>query len=239
MIWAIGGIVAILIIGNPISQILLFLVILLFSKICSLKLKEIFHSIRYLLLFLPITFIIHLLFNNSAVDSEVRGFTAHGLFTSLSQPVKFTFRLLNFLVFMSFLARWISSLGFLDSIRYVLKPLRKLRIPVDDIFQIIFIAVRFFPIVREEFWRLDETWRTFIGVSKTGFKDRVLRIRSTLIPLMIFSFQRAEIMADAMKIRGYSANSIRSHYTRMDFGYDDLLFALSGASISIILIAFL
>jgi len=139
----------------------------------------------------------------------------------LEQPLLFTIRVGNLILYMAFALKWIRDIEFLDAIYHILKPLRRLKWQVDDFFQIIFISVKFFPILREEYTRLDEGWKTFTTVQDRTLSDRIKRVRDSVIPLMIFSFQRAETLADAMTIRGYGSTSRRSYYGQLKFTYTD------------------
>ncbi|MFA6742807.1 MAG: energy-coupling factor transporter transmembrane component T, partial [Candidatus Neomarinimicrobiota bacterium] len=127
------------------------------------------------------------------------------------QPLGFTLRIGNIIILMTLAIQWLKALEVLDAFYHFLKPLRKIGLPVDDLFQIIFIAVRFIPLMREEYQRLDESWRIFINRRPTSLAAKVERLRMILIPLMIVSFRRAEVLAEAMTVRGYDPKAERSY----------------------------
>ena len=233
LIWAIGGMIVVFSIDQSLGQVFTFGFILILTALFLPSIREVFRSIKFLLLLLPITFIIHIVFAGSSSPIIIDGDAIQYNLSAFEIPIKFTLRMGNFLFFMGFLMKWFSAVEFLDAIRFLLTPLRRLRIPVDDLFQIIFISVRFFPLMREEFWRMDEGWRTFIQQSEKGLRNKILRIRESLIPLMIFSLRRAETLADAMAVRGYGAYGYRSHYSHLSFAGRDALFASIGIMISL------
>ena len=222
LIWAVGGITVIFSTQSLLGQVCILTVIIILTKLIFTSLTRTFRAVRYLLLLLPITFLIHLIREGIyGVDWKM-----------ILLPMKFTLRLGNLLLFMAFLINWIKSLEFLDCIYSVLKPFRHLHVPIDDLFQVIFIAVRFFPIMHEEYWRLDEGWKTFIKDPKESVRHRILNVRETLIPLMIFSFRRAETLADAMVVRGYGSCDKRTYYSHLKFKMEDAFFALIGVVFS-------
>jgi energy-coupling factor transport system permease protein len=129
---------------------------------------------------------------------------------------------------MAFSLRWINAVELLDCFYVILKPLKRLKLPIDDLFQVIFLAVRFFPLVKEEYLRLDEGWKSFAKSSENSIKKKILNVRDRLIPLMIFSFRKAETIADSMVIRGYGSVDNRSYYSNLKFETKDIIFTLIG-----------
>ncbi|RKY52741.1 MAG: hypothetical protein DRP89_07190 [Candidatus Neomarinimicrobiota bacterium] len=238
LIWAIGGIAVIFSTQSLLGQICILMIIIILTKLVLSSLIRTFKAVKYLLIFLPITFLIPLIFSTNVFSTLFSKGVYYIDWKEILLPIKLTFRLGNLLLFMAFLINWIKSLEFLDCIYSILKPFRSLYIPIDDLFQVIFIAVRFFPIMREEYWRLDEGWKTFIKNPKESLRHRILNIRETLIPLMIFSFRKAETLADAMIIRGYGSCNKRTYYSHIKLKMMDAFFALTGILFTGLLILF-
>ncbi len=231
LIWALSGMLAIFLLDSVFLQIGLLAGILLLIKLSGFSITEILGAVKYLLILLPITFLVHLFFTTGLLAGL---FQSGGLIPghfNWQIPLQFTLRLANLILLMSFLIKWITPLGFLDAIYLWLAPLRALRLPVDDLFQLIFIAVRFFPLVQDEYKRLDQGWNSFLPDRDHNWRSRVSRIRERLIPLMIFSFRKAEVLAEVMSMRGYGINPQRSYYTHLQFGPKDALFATGGVLI--------
>jgi len=234
LFWSFAWMISLFLIYSSVGQLLFLFLTLLLIRINGFSLGRIFYSVRYLLLFLPVTFLVHLLITN------------HGwqLFTGemqlspalLAQPVQFSIRMANLIILMAFVLKWVRDIEFLDAVYHLLKPLRRLGWRIDDFFQIIFIAVKFFPIVREEYRRLDEGWKVFDNRSDKRLAERVQRVRQSLIPLMIFSFQRAETLADAISVRGYHSGVRRSYYYPLKFRWGDWLSCMVALSFLISII---
>jgi len=219
LFWSFAWMIILFLVYRSIGQLLGAIILMIL--ISGISLKTIFHSIRYLLIFLPITFLVHLLISSQgwrwlsgAIVFDV---------SMLSQPTLFTLRLGNLILFMAFVIKWIKDIDFIDAVYHLLKPLRRFKWRVDDFFQIIFISVKFFPILKEEYARLDEGWKVFSPVAENRISERVQRVRKSLIPLMIFSFQRAETLADAISIRGYDSAHQRSYFKQLRFNISDWL----------------
>lgn len=107
----------------------------------------------------------------------------------------------------------------------VLKPLARLRVPVQELAMILFMAIRFIPILYEEFSAIRNA-QIIRGVDFSGSLFR--RLKKTtyiIIPVFIASIQRADEIALAIEARGYSQSRSRTFYSRTRFGENEWLFA--------------
>lgn len=214
-------------------------VLLVLGLILSIRYKRYkkidLKPLRILLIFLPLTFAIHVLCGSHLLATIFKGVPRDSWQVLFWQPLGFTLRIGNFILLMTFATQWLQALEVLDTFYYFLRPLRKIGMPVDDLFQMIFIAVRFIPLMREEYQRLDESWRIFVNRRSVSLTDRIERLRTILIPLMIVSFRRADVLAEAMTIRGYELKSRRSYFGQLRWRLSDWAGLVVGLS-SLILI---
>ena len=227
LIWALGGIILIFSLSSLLWQIVLSLILLAAVLIFKSARPKIWAGVRWLLILLPLTLFLHLLLSTSIPAELFRGMPSEDWMRQLRMPLLFTIRLGNLIVAMAILLQWIPAIDFLDGIYLLMRPLRKIRFPVDDLFYIIFIAVRFFPLLREEYRQLDEGWKALLPETRPGLRARLETLRLRLLPLMIFSFRKADILADAMSIRGYGRSRNRSYFTRLHFGRVDLMLTMA------------
>lgn len=109
----------------------------------------------------------------------------------------------------------------LDSLYIVLRPLQKMRLPVDALFQILFLGLRFFPILQDEAKRLQEVRRGFGLVDPESLVGRVKSHLATAIPLFISTLHRAEVVAQTMTMRGYVPGKPRSIYAAIPWRMRD------------------
>ncbi len=225
IIWAISSIFLIFTTYNLPVQIGMCCCILILPFLFGYSISGMIQPVKYFLFFLPFIFFIHLIFTSDFIAKIFQ--SNQNWLVELTQPLIFTFRIANFILLNSFLFKWIDKVYFLDAIYILLKPLKKIKIPVEDLFQVVFIGIRFFPIMSIEYKRIDSGWKNLIKTKQNTIKERILRIRDLIIPLMIFSFRKAEILAEAMTIRGYSGNN-RTYYHYLKFCLNDFIFAILG-----------
>ena len=86
----------------------------------------------------------------------------------------------------------------------LLKPLRFLRVPVEDVAMIIGIAVRFIPTLLEEAEMIKKA-QTARGAKfeSKKFRERASSFLQLLIPVFLAAFRRADELSVAMEARGY------------------------------------
>jgi energy-coupling factor transport system permease protein len=100
-----------------------------------------------------------------------------------------------------------------NGLEEVMKPLRRFRIPTNEIAMMIAIALRFIPTLLDEANKIMKA-QSSRGVDFTEgtLRQKVTQIISLLIPMFIISFKRADDLANAMEARGYAPGRERSKY---------------------------
>lgn len=90
----------------------------------------------------------------------------------------------------------------------LLKPLRKVRVPVDDVAMVLSLALRFIPLMAEEAAQLQRA-QTARG-AQFGVGGLWFRVHSWIVvlaPLVVAMFRRAATLAYAMEARCYGAGA--------------------------------
>lgn len=91
-----------------------------------------------------------------------------------------------------------------------MRPLRPLRVPVDDAAMVLSLALRFIPVMAEELGRLhDAQWARGASFGEGSAWQRVRAWQPVLIPLFVSLFRRADALAVAMDARCYGAPGVR------------------------------
>ena len=90
-----------------------------------------------------------------------------------------------------------------------LRPLRRLRLPVDDIATVFSLALRFIPVTAEEFGRVHDAQQARGAAFDDGpLWERLRAWQTVLIPLFVGLFRRADALATAMDARCYGAPEV-------------------------------
>lgn len=110
-----------------------------------------------------------------------------------------------------------------DGSEFLLKPLQKVGVPVNELVMVFVIAVRFVPTLIEELERLIKAQTARGADFETGnFLVKTRRIIPVMIPLFINSFKRAEELIRAMESRCYTGGRGRTKRRILSFSYKDL-----------------
>lgn len=92
-----------------------------------------------------------------------------------------------------------------------LRPLRAVRVPVDDIATMFSIAIRFIPVSLDEFQRVSNAQRARgAALDEGNVVERVKCWGSVLVPILVGLFHRAGVLAQAMEARCYGGGAKRS-----------------------------
>lgn len=87
---------------------------------------------------------------------------------------------------------------------WFLRPLRALRVPVDDVAMVLSIALRFIPLVAAEYQQIrDAQWSRGAPLDAGGPVQRIRAQVAIVLPLIVGLFRRADQLAEAMDARCY------------------------------------
>jgi len=184
----------------------------------------IFRNLKPFLILILITALYHLIF--SARDTvtlfEFYGFrlTEGGVYLAIS----FSLRVLVFIGIAFFISLTTLPSDIAETLVVWMKPLKKLKVPVDDIGLIVFIAIRFIPVLAEEFDTVKKA-QIIRGVEFSGkLRKRVGNYIYLFIPVFQSALRRADDLAIAIESRGYVSGMPRTSYRHFQFRAADWFF---------------
>ncbi len=133
-----------------------------------------------------------------------------------------------------------TSTALTDAFRSFLSPLRRLRVPVEDLAMMASIALRFIPITAEELHRI-RTAQLSRGAefSEGGVLARLRIWQTVLVPLFVGLFRRADNVALAMEARCYGLGQNRTSLYTTKFTPGSALIMAIGLIICFLLAFFL
>ncbi len=197
--------------------------------------KTLTNNFKPVLILVAVTCLYHLLFSakDTATIANIIGLKI--TVGAVDMAVFYSLRLIIFvsIAFLVTLTNSPSELG--DAMTRMLGPLQKIRVPVYDLALILFIALRFIPILYEEFTAIKNA-QIIRGVNFAGsLVSRIRKTTSIVIPVFVAAIQRADELALAIEARGYTSGFKRTFYSRSRFGAREWLFAaVSSAGIVVV-----
>jgi energy-coupling factor transport system permease protein len=135
------------------------------------------------------------------------------------------------------LAIWISTLATLATspldtvwaLEWYMKPLKFVNMPTDEIALVVMLAIRFIPLLFDETDRIIKAQKARgVDLESAGFVHKVKSLVPVLVPLLHGVFRRADDLAVALTLRGYSPGVVRTRMKEMAMHRGDFV-ALAGA----------
>ncbi len=189
---------------------LLVAVVLFSTTLSNIPLKFYLNSLKPLALLLLITVVFQLMFSQGETILFEFGWvsiTQEGLINA----VKIILRFVLIVIMSTILTLTTTPLEIADGIESLLNPLKKLKVPVQEIALILSISLRFVPTLMQETEKIMNAQRARgVDFSSGSLIQRMKKVVPLLIPLFISSIDRADQLAVAMTARGYRGGDSRT-----------------------------
>lgn len=145
----------------------------------------------------------------------------------LVQGLTMGFRLLFLISVSSLVTLTTSPVRMTDGLELMMKPLKKVKVPVSELAMMMSIALRFIP----TFWEETDTIKKAQVSRGADFESwhpaqRVKYITALLVPLFISAFRKADELSVAMEARGYFVGMERTCLYKLEMGWHDYIVLL-------------
>lgn len=218
---------------------LIILALLLASLLASgLGMRSIFRNFRPLLILIIITSAYHLIFSGHDTPALFTVF-GWGIRSGAIQSAEFySLRLILFMSVAFLVTLTNSPSDLAEAFTGLVRPLRYLKVPVNDLGLIVFTSMRFIPILYEEFVAIRNAQITRGVEFSGGFLTRIRRSSYLLIPVFVAAIGRADELALAIEARGYDSRRERTSFSnsRLDWPAWLFILAVSGGVVTLFLI---
>ncbi len=187
-------------------------------------------AFRPLLWLVGITFLAQLLFSRGEPLFSF-GFI-HLSARGLELAIFLSLRLIVLVLIGSVLTLTTSPIALTDGLVWLGRPLRRLRVPTDELALMVTIALRFIPTLLVELETIMRAQRARGAEFDTGgLRARAKALIPVLVPLFILSFRRADELAVAMEARCYRPGATRTRLHPLRATRLDAVFALTAAAV--------
>jgi energy-coupling factor transport system permease protein len=147
----------------------------------------------------------------------------------VERGLTFAAALLLTLLFASLFTLTTPPIDVADALRRSLAPLRRWRVPVEDVALVAMIALRFAPTLVDEAERIRKAQVARGLKPGRGIVAAARALLPLLVPLVEGVFRRADHLAAALEARGYEVGAPRSAYRAMRFGAAEVVALLLAA----------
>jgi energy-coupling factor transporter transmembrane protein EcfT len=191
----------------------------------GIRLQTIGEAIKPLRLFIFLILFVHVFFNENESGVLIKNSFFGGSFSyaGLQQGFFVIWRFLCLIVAAVLLTMTTSPSQMIAAIKYFLKPLKKLRVPVDDIAVMIMLALRLMPVMLAQKERIEIAQKARgYNLYMSGFIMRIKAFLSLISNIMFGVFRRADELALAMDARNYRRGE-RSSFVELKLTSSDYL----------------
>lgn len=218
------------------SYALLATVVLTAALISEIPISYYINGLKPLTFLILITVSLQLIFSpgdNVLLELGWLQITLEGLLNAVKIIIRFVL-----IIFMStILTLTTTPLEIADGIESLLKPLKKIKIPVEEIALVLSIALRFVPTLIEETEKIMNAQKSRgVEFNAGSIVERMKKIVPLLIPLFISSIDRADQLATAMTARGYQGGDGRTKFRELNWNQRDYLIFIFFVFITLLLI---
>ncbi len=214
----------------------LIILFLAYSGVNKTILKE---NLKPLLFFIAFTSGYHFLFTGKETEVLFSLFNITLYKGAVVSAFYYSLRLVLFLSAAFFVTLTCSPSELSEAITKLLRPLKVFKFPLSDFSLILFISLRFIPILYEEFHNIKNA-QQMRGVKFTGsFISKILNLKPIVIPLFLSAIRRADELSEALLVRGYNSKGERTFYSTHQLSYIDISFLILTLSFITVLYYFI
>ncbi|MCK4235414.1 energy-coupling factor transporter transmembrane protein EcfT [candidate division WOR-3 bacterium] len=197
----------------------------------KIHLKFILKPFRFFIFLFIMTIIFHSLLTPGRVILHY--YKIFVTIEGIQKGLFFSLRLFLIIIFSYIFSLTTNPMDLTDGLSRLFSPLRRLRFPVDDLFIIIHIAIRFIPTLLEQSTRILMAQRARGLNFNVNIIKRIKHISSVILPIIILSIRRANELALALEARWYHPGKKRTSFIamrlkRIDFAIIAILLIFTG-----------
>ncbi len=218
-------VVTVFVAGNLYSLAFMLVTALALVALSGISYKIVLKSVKPVMVLIIFTAMINIFLTTSADAPLVHWGIIKIYRQGIINAVFMIVRILSLIIGTSVLLTYTTSpITLTDGIERLLKPLKKLHVPVHEFAMMMTIALRFIPTLLEETDKIISAQKARgAGFDSKGLVNKAKAFLPILIPLFISAFRRADELAVAMECRCYRGDEGRTRmrvlkYSPHDFG---------------------
>jgi|Deesub1362B_J571_1020462.scaffolds.fasta_scaffold01186_3 energy-coupling factor transport system permease protein len=139
----------------------------------------------------------------------------------IERALVFTIRIALLILWAAVFTLTTSPMDITDALARLLKPLKKLKFPVQEFSLMMTIAIRFVPLLLEEAERIQKAQMARGARFEGNLVQRVKSLIPLIVPLFVSAFRKADELALAMEARGYRIGKERTSFRVLRFQQAD------------------
>jgi energy-coupling factor transporter transmembrane protein EcfT len=189
---------------KPLTAFVIGIALLFAALVNGISLRTIGQALKPLFFFIVLIFLVHALFNEGEFLFKISCIGISISYAGLQQGFFVVWRFLCLIIAAILLTLTTAPSQMIAAIKYFLRPLKLLRVPVDDIAVLIMLALRLMPILLTEKERVEIAQKARgYNLQRSGLIIRIKAFLSLILTVLTGVFRRADELALAMEARNY------------------------------------
>ncbi len=194
--------------------------------------RAIFRGMKPVLIIIVITAVLNLFYNSTGILLvqlwKFKIYTG-GIRTAVAMVLR-----IMMLISGTFLLTYTTSpIQLTDGIETLLRPLKRLHVPVHELAMMMSIALRFIPTLIEETDKIMSAQKARgADFESGGLVQKAKALLPLLVPLFVSAFRRADELATAMECRCYHGGEGRTRMKQLKYARRDILALILGVAIA-------
>jgi len=219
-------IVAVFLVNSPIAFLFILLLTVFMIAISRISFTVVLRGIKPIIFILIFTSLINLFMTDGVGEPLVKFWVFKIYKEGIIRAVFMSLRVIVLIIGTSMLLTYTTSpISLTDGIESLLKPLKKIGVPVHVFAMMMTIALRFIPTLVEETEKIMNAQKSRgADFSSGGLIKRAKALIPIIIPLFVSSFKRAEELATAMECRCYRGDKNRTKLVKLSYKWRDLAY---------------
>ena len=216
-------IIGILFANNILAYLGYFFLVFFITIFSKIRFYHVFKAIKAISMFIIITSIFNIFLireGNLVLDIGFIKIYDKAIFNSILMSLRVIFLILG----STLLTLTTSPSELTDGFESLMKPLKKLKVPVGEISLMISISLRFIPTLLDETDKIIKAQKSRgVDFESGNILNRIKNIIPIFIPLFVNSFRRADELAIAMESRCYQGSENRFKYKVLKYSKKDFI----------------
>ena len=189
---------------KPLTALVIGGALLFAALVSGIGLRTIGQALRPLLFFIVLIFLVHALFNEGEALVSIPFFGISLSYAGLQKGFFVVWRFLCLMIAAVLLTLTTAPSQMIVAIKYFLKPLKLMRVPVDDVAVMIMLALRLMPLLLTEKEKVETAQKARgYNLRQSGIMIRIKAFLSLTLTVLTGVFRRADELALAMEARNY------------------------------------
>ena len=207
------------------SYLILILATLVCMYVSHIRLVNIFKGLKPMMFIIILTGLLNIFYTKGTPVREGWIITWEGIDHAAKMILRITL-----LITGTFLLTYTTSpMALTDGLESLMRPLKKIHVPVHEITLIMSMALRFIPTLIEETDKIMSAQKARGADFETGnLIQRAKALLPILVPLFVSSFRRADELAIAMESRCYHGGEGRTRMKQLRYTTQDITALIVG-----------